>query len=231
MAKKTPLGTDDRGRPIWGYSKKDPKRPCCGYPGRHGPCQRTNRCPNGRCAQNGHGGSNKGRPIIHGLRSEALRGLKLAESFEQLLGDPQSLDHYENIATTGALANDLLANSRPAIETWKEAVELYDAALGNTKDAVKSLKKLGEVLRTGLSSAENIDKAITLMDEQRKHKLAQARREEQLDTSLNIHQTRALFGAIQKMIELKITDRVAQREFTEGLARLLTGTLGPRSLP
>src|SRR5579872_4498223 len=115
MAKKDPIGHDERGRPIWGYSKKFPSKPCCSYPARHGPCQRTTLCPNGRCAQNGHGGANPGRPIVHGRRSEALKGLRLQEAFDDLVKDPESLNHYENIATATAIADMHFARTQPPI--------------------------------------------------------------------------------------------------------------------
>lgn len=231
MPRRPPHENDSSGRPIFG--RNEAGEPICNAiltgrasRGTGARCQRTQLFPNGRCAS--HGGRNTGRPVVHGGRSAALAGLRLAEKFAEALADPELASHRENIATLQVLINERLDSAAPTAELWNRATILYREAM---KGSVDALKELGPVLEQGADTAERIDQAARLMDEQRKHKVAEARREADLEMTMTLRQGNAFVAALVQAVEEELPDAELRRRIGRRLSALLGGVAGQRALP
>lgn len=143
-----------------------------------------------------HGGGDRGRRPTTGARSKALRNLGLSSKFNAAVNDPELNSHADNIRTLDVLINARLEGAQPGLPLLEECVLLYDEAMAASTNSVKALRDLGPKLQAALESAQRVEDAVRLMDHQRKHKLAEARREAELELSVSQAEMRALVTAL-----------------------------------
>ena len=229
MAKKAPEYSPE-GKPIWGRNEKG--QPICyrkkSKKNGGGYCRSTILCANGRCRSAGHGGDAPGRPPTHGGRSAALAGLKLAEKFNTVVKDPELNSHRDNMATLEVLIQARLEQASPPAQLWARAIELYDLALSESQNCVQALRDLGPILHAGQISEESIAEAVQLMDHQRRHKLAESKREAELETTMSARQANAFMIAVMSIVKEEVPDldiraRIAERVLRQCSTPILRG--------
>lgn len=237
MARKgKPPGSSDARGPIYGRNQAG-KPVCFAHPeAARGPCMSPIRIsPSGRCRSHG-GAEGSGRPIEHGGRSRLYESFRILSQADAARNDPEIQSHLENIVFVEALmratADDITG---PPGEFWTRASELYDQAVKGASPS--ALIELGKVLAEGQSNAAKLEKLKELRIEQRGHRLAEDRRQSQLQTSLSARQLMVFVKQLLIAIEDVLRDESIPRTKLFGAIRLrfiklcgggdLQGAIGP----
>jgi hypothetical protein len=106
----------------------------CGATTRSGAACRARPMLNGRCRK--HGGTNPGRPVIHGRYSLTHRAA-LAEKVQRFLEDPQPGDLTAELALMRALLQDYL-------DRYADGVSLPAKEIGRIYELIEAIGRLVE---------------------------------------------------------------------------------------
>ena len=229
--KKPPFGFDDSGRPIW--AKNDKGIAICGAVRRGHLCKITSLYPNGRCHR--HGGPGTGAPIVNGNRSKLWKQLGIAKHAKAAFEDPELTSHRANIATIEGLIVAEAANIEPGRLFWESATALYRRAVEDKEATIEekrnALKELGAVLDAGRSREQSVERILGLMDQQRRHRDSESKREALVDQTISGRQAQGLITAIVVILKEEIGDSDLLSRIGRRLVRLLGETPGRAALP
>jgi len=190
-------------------------------------CQVTRLYPNGRCHR--HGGPATGAPIVSGSRSKLWKQLGIAKHARAALDDPELTSHRANIATIEALILAEGASIEPGRTFWESATSLYRRAVDD-RDA-GALRELGAVLAAGQSREQSVDRILGLMDQQRRHRDSEVKREAIVDQTISGRQAQSLITAIVVILKEEIGDADLLSRIGRRLVRLLGDTPRRGALP
>lgn len=165
-----------------------------------GPCFQRPKAGHKRCHD--HGNALSGAPVKHGGRSQLHRALRIDERMEPILSDPTLAYHRANIATIEGLIQRAGEESDQPPARWAEALALCQEAIDGEDGALFALRDL---LERGLNGVEREDRVLALMEQQRKHKRDENRREAAAGQTLNARQAYGMIGALVAILTEEIS--------------------------
>lgn len=209
-----------KGYPICGAKTKNGKYPICHM----APVSDNGRCQN-------HGGTNPGRPIIHGRRSSKGRYARILEgsNLENLYAGAIESNNLLDLKETAALLETVLqrvtqrATKFDSTDFRKTALDLFNQwhDLESTDpDAARSkLLELGEWLKSGVSEDRALDRVAEHADRLAKRIEGAWQIKLQKQQVVNAHDLRLLFAfwidILKEQTSPEIAATVAMRVQTE----------------
>ena len=166
---------------------------------------------------------------MSGKRSKLWKQLGIGAHAKAALDDPELTSHRTNIATIEGLILAEAGNIEPGRLFWESATALYKQAVEG-RDA-SALRELGEVLAAGKSREQSVQRILSLMDEQRRHRDSEIKREAIVDQTISGRQAQGLITAIVVILKEEIGDSDLLSRIGRRLVRLLGETPGRRALP
>jgi hypothetical protein len=126
----------------------------------------TDHLGKGRCKF--HGGSSKGRPIIHGMYSDNLPST-IRKEFDKLVKSPQLIDLSSELALTKALLSHYLKliedNLGDKDENWMVQEGKHGSDIsGEAKALMKILEQMGKIYSRIVTVESKLSKQLTIRD-------------------------------------------------------------------
>ena len=230
--KEKPVGTDDRGRPIFGYHATRKDVPVCHSrrckrPGR---CQSVKRMANGRCHK--HGGASPVGPAQpsykHGKYSKYLPPRMLA-TYDEGQTDAELLTMRAEVELVDMRIKDLMTrvDTGEASSKWQALTkQLNRLREADAKDDKVILAKVAKELmlifpEDGYNDFEIWNEMWPLVDQRNRLLDSEARRMVALHQMISVDQFIRLTQALLAMVHEHVKDPKALTAIAAGIAALL----------